>query len=349
MSNARPKVFIAGVGMITAVGANAETTTAAVNAGISAFRDSVHFNKNFNPMRMALIPEDALPPLNPDKVSIAGLTSRERRMLRLATPALEEVMQSVPLTVRPPLFLAVSESVPDCPSIIQPGFIDHLVAQTGIKIDRAASRMIATGRAGGLQAIDLAFKYFESTGKDVALVGGVDTYLDSFLLGVLDSQDRILAENIQDGFAPGEAAGFLMLVSERVVDKLPNKALAALYAPGLAEESGHRYSQEPYLGDGLSRAFQLAIENAGGQPIHTIYASLNGEQFSAKELGVASIRNKGALVDDFEVVHPADCFGDIGAAFAPVMIGMTGKSRLSNTLCYCASEQAYRGAVYVTQ
>jgi hypothetical protein len=52
----------------------------------------MHHNKNFNPMRMALIPEDALPPLNPELTSLTGLTSRQRRILRIATPAIQEVI-----------------------------------------------------------------------------------------------------------------------------------------------------------------------------------------------------------------------------------------------------------------
>ena len=60
----KPKVYVAGVGMITPVGANAEMTAAAVKAGISTFQETNIYNKDFKPMKMALVPDEALPPLN---------------------------------------------------------------------------------------------------------------------------------------------------------------------------------------------------------------------------------------------------------------------------------------------
>lgn len=343
------KIYLAATGMLTPVGFDSVSTNAAVAAGISAYEDSRHHNKNFNPMRMALIPEDALPPLNPELTSLTGLTSRQRRILRIATPAIQEVIASVPLKEPPALFLALPEFIPGAAFSIHPKFLDAFEIQTNVKLDKTSSRIFATGRAGGIEAIDLVFKYFQATGKDVALVGGVDTYLDHLLLSVLDKDNRILAENISDGFAPGEAAGFLLLVSERVKDYLPHPPKAEIFMPGLANESGHRYSEEPYRGDGLASAFQLAIKNSDGKPIDAIYASLNGENFGAKELGVAFMRNKSAFVENVQTEHPADCFGDIGAAFGPVLIANASNSKQSNILCYCSSDKQSRAAIQLTR
>jgi 3-oxoacyl-[acyl-carrier-protein] synthase I len=341
------KIYLAATGMFTPVGFNTQSTNAAIMAGMSAYEDSNHHNKNFNPMRMALIPEDALPPLNPELVSLGGLTSRQRRILRIATPAIQEVINDVPLKEPPALFLALPESIPNCAFSIHPKFLDALEIQTGVKLNKVSSRLFATGRAGGIEAINLVFKYFESTGKDVALVGGVDTYLDHFLLSVLDQDNRILAENISDGFAPGEAAGFLLLVSERVKGFLQKPPIAEIFMPGLANEEGHRYSEEPYRGDGLASAFKTAIKNANVKPIDAIYASLNGENFGAKELGIAFMRNKSAFIENVKTEHPADCFGDIGAAFGPVLIANALASKQDNILCYCSSDKATRAVVVI--
>jgi 3-oxoacyl-[acyl-carrier-protein] synthase-1 len=343
------KIYLAATGMLTPVGFDSASTNAAIAAGLSAYEDSMHHNKNFNPMRMALIPEDALPPLNPELISLTGLTSRQRRILRIATPAIQEVITGLPLKEPPALFLALPESIPDSAFSIHPKFLDALEIQTNVKFDKTSSRIFATGRAGGIEAIDLVFKYFEATGKDVAIVGGVDTYLDHLLLGVLDKDNRILAENISDGFAPGEAAGFLLLVSERVKNYLPHPPKAEIFRPGLANEPGHRYSEEPYRGDGLANAFQLAIKNSDGKPIDAIYASLNGENFGAKELGIAFMRNKSAFAENTKTEHPADCFGDIGAAFGPVLIANALASKQNNVLCYCSSETQTRAAIVVAR
>ena len=347
----QPKVYIAGMGMITSIGGTALTTAVAVRARRKGMRESAVINKNSKPMTMALVPDMALPLLN-SKLNTVNHLKRYTQLIKLATPALQEVMDSVPLKEPPPIFLAMPESLPDCPPERQANFLEHLRIQSGANIDWPMNRLIATGRAGGLQALDVVFKYFASTGKDVALVGGVDTYQSHFLLGVLDNQDRILAEDIMDGFVPGEAAGFLMLVSERVVSKLPKKPLAAVYHPGLADEPGHRYSQEPYRGDGLANAFRLAIENANGQSIQTIYSSMNGEHFGAKELGVAQVRNNAAIAENVKIEHPADGFGDIGAACGPVLVALAALDlqkgwRQGPALVYGASEQQARSAVVV--
>ncbi len=342
------KVYLAATGLLTPAGFNAATTAAVVKARLNIYRKSNHVNKDFNAMSMALIPEGAIPPLNPSLEKTLGLTARHRRMLRIATPAANHVMAALTLKRPPPLFLALPESLPNCPSHIEAKFIDHLMLQSGLSIDRNLSRIVATGRSAGLEVIDLAFKYLEISGNDVVLVGGIDSYLDHELLCRLDSDDRILAENIADGFAPGEAAGFLLLVSERVVSKLPRKPEAVLYQPGLANEPGHRYSSKPYLGEGLSKAFKAAIENAGSPPIEKIYASLNGESFGAKEFGIACLRNQAVLSENFITEHPADCFGDIGAAFGPVLISLTVADKVGNYLLYCSSELEARSAIVVS-
>lgn len=347
----QPKAYIAAMGMITALGGSALTTAVAVRARRKGFRESAVINKNSKKMTMALVPDAALPLLN-SKLNAVNHLKRYTQLIRLATPALQEVMDSVPLKEPPPIFLAMPESLPDCPPERHSNLLEYLRIQSGANIDWSMNRLITTGRAGGLQAIDVAFKYFASTGKDVALVGGVDTYQSHFLLGVLDNQDRILAEGIMDGFVPGEGAGFLMLVSERVVGKLPKKPLAAVYQPGLADEPGHRYSKEPYRGDGLASAFRSAIDNANGQSIHTIYSSMNGEHFGAKELGVAQVRNNAAIAESVKIEHPADGFGDIGAACGPVLVALAALDlqkgwRQGPALVYGASEQQARSAVVV--
>lgn len=341
------KVYLVASGMLTPVGYDSVSTAAAVRAGVSAYANSAHYNKNRQAMRMALIPDDALPPLNPALESNSGLTARQRRLLRIATPALQNLVSTLPLKEPPALFLALPEVLPGLPAAAPAKFFDHLILQTEVPIDKSVSRIFSRGRAGGVEIIDLAFNYLQSSGNDVVVVGGIDTYLDHVLLGSLDREDRILAENSSDGFAPGEAAGFLMLVSENVAQSFPEKIKAQLFMPGLASEQGHRYSEHPYRGDGLSAAFQKAIAQADGTPIHTIYSSLNGESFGVKEYGVALIRNKAAFTENVVVEHPADCFGDIGAAFAPVMIGMLAEHGKGSFLVYCSSDCAPRGSVVV--
>lgn len=339
-------VYIASTGMITPVGHNTATTQAAIAAGISASAISIHYNKNYSPMRMALIPEQALPPLNPLLDSV-GLSPRQQRLLRIATPALIETLSQLPPTNPPALFLALPESIPGCPFIAPDNFLVALETQSGVTLNKAASKMFSSGRAGGIEAINAAIDFLSADGNTVALVGGVDSHADLLLLGVLDSVNRVLADNISDAFIPGEAAGFLLLVSEQAKNYLPHPPKGKVYPPGIASEPGHRYSKEPYKGDGLAQAFAQAIQNGQPNLIEAIFSSLNGESFGAKELGIAFMRNTSAFAAQAKTEHPADCIGDVGAAFAPILIAYALHTQNNSQLCYCSSENANRAAVII--
>ncbi|HEY6529647.1 MAG TPA: hypothetical protein VIZ65_13225 [Cellvibrionaceae bacterium] len=340
-----PHVYIAATGMVTPVGLNTIATRAAISAGVSAYADSVCQNRKFESMRMALIPDEALPALNADLLQL-NLNCRQQRLLRIATPALRQVVDQVPLKTPPPLFLALPESIPGCKFAPHPGFLNALEIQTGIKFNCAESRIFNSGRAGGIEAIQAAFNYFSISGNSIALVGGLDTYLDLLLLAVLDKDERVLANEASNAFAPGEAGGFLLLTVENVVQYLPNPPRAILYPPGLATEPGHRYSDQPCLGDGLANAFGISIKNASGPSINTIYTTLNGEHFGSKELGVAYTRNQRNFDKQIKIEHPADCIGDIGAAFGPISIGLATVNNTGNVALHaCSSEKEKRAAV----
>lgn len=341
------KLYIAGAGMITPVGANTAMTVAAVNAGINQYQGSKFYNRRYQPMTTAVVPHDALPPIN-EKLIAIGLSGREKRLIQMATPALAEVMSTYSLEEPIPLFLAGPEILASGAKPITAKILGYIATQTGANLDLRSSRYFATGRVGVIEAIELAFRYFSATDAKYILVGGVDSYLDMVTLGYLDQQDRILAEDVNDGFAPGEGAGFLLLRSYKYPPQETFKI--ALFPPGLSVEKGHRYSNQPYLGEGLAGAFTAAITNGTGEKISTIFSSVNGENFFAKEYGVATIRNKAALSESYTHEHPIDCFGDLGAATAPVLIAiaqhnMMRTKQLNQNLIYCSSDLTARAAV----
>ena len=352
--------WVCGIGMITAVGDSTAQTAASVRAGISRYAESSVYNKRFLPMTMALLPEENLPPLNEElENATPGLTSRQRRMLRLAEPALKEALAPLPRGKKIPLFLAVPEKLPDQPDRPPPvtqKFLDQLITQTGTEqIDRAKSKLLPTGRTGGLQAIqDAILALAQSDDLGYALVGGVDTYLDLYLLGTLDKDDRVLADGVMDGFAPGEGAGFILLCSNKAKESHSPLPTAQVTPPGIAAEPGHRYSEEPYKGDGLAEAVTAATEaGLNGTPARTVLCSMNGESFGSKEWGVATLRNTAALDETLRTEHPAECFGDTGAAIGPILVGLAALGMEQGylpgpCLVWCASETEHRAAVCVT-
>lgn len=342
-------IYIAGLGMITPVGNNTQMTVAAVRAGISAYKVSDYYNKNDKPMTITSVPDEALAPLD-EKLKWIGLTSREKRLLQLATPAITELVSKYKIPPGTPLFLSGPENLPGGAKPISSRFLDYLNIQTGLNFDSSKSRYLASGRSGVIEAIELAFKYFEATTESLVIVGGLDTYNDLATLSKLDVEDRVLAENINDGFAPGEAAAFIL------VSRYPLKSAQniILFRPGFCKEVGHRYSDETYTGQGLATAVRLAADNSAGKKISKILSCVNGESLFSKEIGVAVIRNSDQFDENYINIHPADCLGDVGAATGAVLISVS-VNELCNVdtqkqhLVYCSSDLANRSAICISK
>ena len=125
-------------------------------------------------------------------------------------------------------------------------------------------------------------------------------------------------------------------------------------AVALSTEPGHLYSEESYRGDGLAQAVQqLAQAGALVGPIREVYSSMNGENHWAKEWGVGYLRNRGAFLPVYRMHHPADSFGDTGAACGPLMIGLAalgirGNYRRSPAVVYGSSDHGQRAALVVS-
>lgn len=348
----QPKVFIAGIGMITPIGANTTMTAAAVRAGVSAYRNTIFYVGEDDRIRMALVPSEALQagPDSDSENTPKGYSARQNRLLKMAAIALAEVHPLLPPGLKLPLFLAGPEQLIDGDLPVNINFLAHLAKKVGVNLNLDTSRVISMGRAGSLAAIQMAFRYFATSSETHVLVGGLDTYYDGRLLQLLAEDERLLAGGNKDGFIPGEGAAFLLLSRKRVpLFHSVNRAVC-LYEPGLGHEPGYRGSKVPYRGDGLAEALTQALANAQVGTIKTLYSSINGENFFAKEHGVALIRNRERLLDSMKVEHPADCFGDLGSAFGPVVAGIAAVHLLGNSavapgvLC-CSSDRDARAAM----
>jgi len=353
MPRSHATLYLAATGMITPVGADTVCTATAVRARLGAQRITEYRNKDLEPMILAQVPDAALPPLKASLDRLAGVSGRHRRLLQLAAPALQQVLSSYPNAGHPlALFLAGPETLPGCPTALNGAFVDHLMVQTGITLQRDNCRVLDTGRAGGVHVIELAFRYLEETQHDYVVVGGVESFRDRFVLGHLDTEDRVLSPSRKDAAVPGEAAGFLLLATQEGMARFGQTPLCTVSRPGWAREPGHLYSTEPYRGEGLANAWTQALDRIPGKTIRTVYSSMNGEHFWAKEHGVAMTRCHARLDENVVHEHPGDSLGDIGAAFGPVMVGLAAigmQRRYINgpALVYGSCDQEHRAAVCV--
>lgn len=341
-------VHVVGVGMVTAVGLTAAETAASVRSATTRFTETSLMDKRFEPFTLARVPEDGLPDVE-ERLANAGLTARETRMLRLGSVALRECLKSLPpKEPAPGLALTLPETTTTLP-LDGHLFLQRFGQQTGGAFDVKRSDTSQRGRAGGLLAIALAAELVRAGQARFVVAGGIDTYRDLYVLGTLDMEGRVKSSTNLDGFIPGEAAAFLLL-GRADAGAAP---LACLSPVAQAMENGHLYSEQPYRGDGLAMAIQQLVKaGVAAGPIKEVYSPMNGENHWAKEWGVAYVRNSSAFLADHEMHHPADCYGDTGAACGVLMVGLAALGikqgyRRSPALVYGSSDRGQRAALVV--
>lgn len=348
----QPKLYIAGMGMITPVGANAPMTAALIDAKMSAYAETDYIGQDGQPVIMAAVPDLVFQEVEAEIGEGDKFNTRHDRVIKMAIIAIREACAQRTTKQPVPLVLAMPHGQADEEGLTP--LIQNLERNCKPWINTEQTRRIHSGRAAGIEAIDFVFRYLLDSPHEFFLIGGSDSYQDYARLGPLADRERLLVVGAQDGFAPGEAAGFLLLTRSPKLALAREGNIVALHPPGIAEEPGHLYSEETYRGDGLDQAFKQALTNYNNpqQKIHRIYSSMNGEQHWAKEYGVAFIRNKDHFHEQVEIEHPAEYYGDIGAATAPVLIALAAEhlfntAKATANLVYSSSDHAKRGTVVV--
>lgn len=341
MSVLWPNLEILAAGLVTPVGMRAATSAAAVRAGIVRIRLTDLLDRQLNSVRAGFLADPTL-----DRLAAASSVPKSegspyrRRLLQLAAPALLEAAQDLRAAV--PLFLALPEQAPG-------DLLEELVRSSGTPVDTASSQVVGGGRAAGLLGIERAASWIAERHGGLALIGAVDSYATTDRLAALEEDERLRVEGACDGFIPGEAAAFL-LVGAGARARARGGPLARITAYGVGQERGHFHSDFPHLGDGLSQALREALSSVStARAVRCVYAGFNGESFWAKEWGVAFTRNADRFSDGFQIEHPAECTGDVGAALGPMMlalaaIGHRKKHHAGPTLVWCGSDRELRAA-----
>jgi 3-oxoacyl-[acyl-carrier-protein] synthase-1 len=346
-------VFVVGVGMLTPIGLTAKETAASARAGTARFTPTEMRDRRFDKFTLAQVPEDGLPPLADALARETGPTLREHRLIRLGAMPLRECLSGLSASgITPPLCVALPEMATKRP--IQPArFLDRFAVQVEGAFDPARSDASHSGRAGGLVALAQAASAIQQGVADFVIAGGVDTHRDPYVLGTLDLEGRVKSLLHNDAFVPGEAAAFVLLAGARAAAAHRLPLIARLSPVALGFEPGHLYSPEPYRGEGLAATVaQLVDGGVVEAPIAEVYSSMNGESHWAKEWGVTYLRNRAAFKPTHGTHHPADCYGDPGAASAPLLLGLAAlgidaRYRAAPALVYASSDRGQRAAVLV--
>lgn len=334
--------------VLCAIGSGTDQVWASARAGIARIGNSHVMDKHFEPIQMGLVPEDGLGALTPE-IDELPLPSRARRLLRLAAPSFQAVGKDVGRPV--PVFVGLPALTPkEAPWIVHvPAYLQKL---TSVPVDLKRSSIVPHGRAAGLMALELAMNAVAADPSATVIVGGVDTFLDLRLLATLDQEGRILGPRVMDGFIPGEGAAFLVLSGAAAKGAGPRVTVNGVAS---AMDEGHRYGTAPAKGEGLDAALKQLRQRAGqlSGPIGTTFAGFNGESFEAKMWGVARMRHNDFFTSSMAIEHPADKYGDAGAATGTMLLALAAKAlslgaRSGPALVWAASDREPRACAVVS-
>jgi 3-oxoacyl-[acyl-carrier-protein] synthase-1 len=335
--------------VLCAIGSGTAQVWAAARAGIARIGNSPVEDKHFEPIRMGLVPEPALAELTPDLEKLP-LSARARRILRLAAPSLRAVAHGIEGEV--PIFIGLPEVVGEDARWLRhvPAYLQVL---TGVDVDRTRSVVLPLGRAAALVALERALQVLADDDAATVVVGGVDSYFDVDLLVALEREQRILGPLVMDGFIPGEGAAFFRL-SRAGAAAGDSRRAVTVGATASVADPGHRYGDAPARGEGLAAALtDLRGRWAAASPIATTFAGFNGESFDARLWGVARLRHHDLFAPEMAIEHPADKFGDAGAAMGAILVALAAQSLATGTrpgpaLVWAASDREARACAVLS-
>lgn len=314
-------VAIVGAGVLTALGQRSQSY-AAMRAGFSRMQEWEDV--------LLLGPDEEWDPPSAMRASPAALAWPRvhpwDRVASIALPALDEALASALLTNRDwkDVSLHLALRAPSAPETIEAlgAYVLEAIHTHGGLAKAAATRVVARGHASGAVAIQRAVSEIASGERQRCVVGGLDGFADDGELARLDKGFRLRSERSADGYLPGEAAAFLVLERADSAAARGAQPLARIVAIGLAEEPHPHGSAEPSAAAGLCEAIRAALPGGRPAPHAWVVSDQNGERHRAREWALASVRLDALVGGDHELWHPAQNFGDTGAASVPLLAAM---------------------------
>jgi 3-oxoacyl-[acyl-carrier-protein] synthase I len=341
-------VNIVATGARTPLGQQAAPSAAAMRAGISAMREHPFMiDRAGDPMPGAL--DHWLDPvmMGPD------------RLLALAETALCEACTPLSAASAPRLRLPVYLGLPE----LRPGFTKQdaeavqsgLARFDGLPIEILEVNVSTEGHAAGLLALATATEQIQTGVLEACLVGGVDSYFHPDTMEWLDENRQLAGAVSRSGFVPGEGAGFCLLMSERAHTGMGLGSLARLLTVAIGRESNLIKTSDICLGAGLTAVVQSVVGSLSStsETINAVICDINGERYRGEEWGFVCLRLSQYFVDPTAYDSPADCWGDMGAASAPLFAMLAcqasarGYSKGPRTLLWAGSEGGLRGAAVI--
>lgn len=240
------------------------------------------------------------------------------KLVGMAVLAVREALAEVPESAwgRLPVILCVAEGDrPGRVAGLDQDLFEGIQSELGIRFAER-STILAQGRVGIASALARARQWLDEGSATQVLVTATDSLLSWPTLSHYVNEHRLLTPGNSNGFLPGEAAGALLVSAATGGEELLCAGI------GFGVEAAHIDSGEPLRAEGLTHAFKAALADAGChmQDMHFRIADNSGEQYYFKEGALAYSRVLRARQEEFDIWHPAECTGEIGAASGATLV-----------------------------
>jgi 3-oxoacyl-[acyl-carrier-protein] synthase I len=328
---------ILSTGMVSSVGLSAPAACAAIRSRLT------------NPSETRFM-DDSGAWLMSHSVPLEQPWRGREKLARMAAAVVEECLSGVPREdwKRIPLLLCVSERArPGRHAGLDEELFAEVCAMCGQAEFAPTSIIIPQGRVSLAVALLEARKLVHESRVPAVLVVATDSLLTAATLKHFEQQGRLLTRKNSNGFIAGEAAAGLLLAMNSDAPALRIDGL------GFATEPATVDSETPLRAEGLSRAITAALQDAGCEMHDLDYriSDLSGEQYYFKEAALALSRTLRTRKEEFDLWHPAECIGEVGAAagVAALVVANAAAHKVyspgPNLLVHMANDAGQRAAI----
>ncbi|MCG8035730.1 MAG: hypothetical protein JAZ19_01715 [Candidatus Thiodiazotropha taylori] len=300
---------ITATGAVTGVGLSAAATCAAIRCAIDNFQETGFMDRGGETILGCEVPLEK---------PWRGKT----KLIKMAAAAINEIIQAkseVNLADTPLLLCLAEHSRPGRLIDNDAQFFLDLQQEMGVEFNDQ-SLVIAAGHVSVAVAFKHAREMISQQGVKQVLVAASDTMLVAKSLAHYEAEQRLLTSENSNGFLPGEAGAALL------IEPAQNHANGVLKCEGLgfAVESAHVESEEPLRAEGLTAAIKASLSDAGCEmgDLDFRITDISGEQYYFKEASLAQSRTLRSRKEKFDIWHPADCIGEVGAAQGLIMLSV---------------------------
>lgn len=278
-------------------------------------------------------------------------SGRAAILLEMAAAVVLECLKQVTPTKSDqiPLLLCIAEKErPGRGDGLDEEALDWITSGIGKKF-HPDSGVVARGRVSIATALRRASTLIHDQRVPYCIIAGTDGFLTASTLRAYEERHRLKTSVNSNGFIPGEGAAAV------VVGPPGKPTVPRLECVGLGEaiEKATIESEEPLRADGLLEAIRAALQDSACTFDDVDYriTDLSGEQYGFKEASLAIGRGIRRVKREFEIWHPAEGVGEIGAAAGPCVLAVALAAARKKyapgpgVLCHLAGDDGARVAL----